>query len=730
MNVIASHSAASSARAAWSVHDGSAVSAYARAPAATVRILREGRNCWCLPRASRAAVVVDGAAYFAVLADALERAERSVLMLGWDFHSRVRLRRGGGDDADSELLAVLERQVRRRRALRVRILAWNFPMFYALEREWHPRSRFGAKSHRHISFHFDSAHPLGASQHQKLVIIDDALAFSGGLDVTACRWDTREHRQADALRCDPSFEEYEAFHDVQIAVDGDAALALGELARERWARATGRHLAPVRERGDPWPSGLRPDFRNVGVAISRTFPAYNGRDEVREVEALFLDAIGAAESSIYLENQYLSSHAIGEALSRRLEDPEGPEVVILLPNRFSGWLEERTMGVMAARVTGRLRAADRFRRLRLLRPELPGGEPLNIHSKVMVIDDRLLRVGSANASNRSMGLDSECDLSIEATPAQDVRREIRAVRDDLLAEQLGTTAAAVADAIRREGSLARAIDALAVNPRRLVNLDLPHAGWIEEIVPEGTLFDPERPVALEDLWALFGQDRENGARLGARPGRRAALGLAAALAVLAAWHWAPLAGWLEPEALARSVAWLGETPAGVALCVVGFAIATSLLVPVTALIACSGMLFGVAAGSLVGLAGSLLAAGIGHVAGGLLWRDGVREIAGARFDRISRRLGERGVLAAAAIRLVPIAPFGVVNLAAGASHIRLRDFLIGTLLGMAPGTALLAYFGDRASAWLQGAQLASALAAAAALLAIAVVGRWVGRRLG
>src|SRR5262249_38620021 len=160
--------------------------------------------------------------YFAALADAIERAEHSIIMLGWDFHSRVRLRRGGDDDgAGSELLALLERRVRRRRGLRVYILAWNFPMIYALEREWHARLRFGTRSHRRISFRLDSAHPLGASQHQKLVVVDDALAFSGGLDVTACRWDTREHLATDPRRCDPSFADYGGFHDVQIAVDGD-----------------------------------------------------------------------------------------------------------------------------------------------------------------------------------------------------------------------------------------------------------------------------------------------------------------------------------------------------------------------------------------------------------------------------------------------------------------------------------------------------------------------------
>jgi len=691
-------------------------------------ILREGDNCWARAHAARAAVLVDAARYFEVLADAIERAERSIVLIGWDFHSRVRLRRGGGEDAaEQELLALLERQVRRRRTLRVHILAWDFAMIYALEREWQPLYRFDWTTHRRITCRLDGAHPLGASQHQKIVVVDDAIAFSGGLDVTVCRWDTPEHPPEDDRRSDPGYESYGAFHDVQMAVDGDAARALGELARERWRIATGRSLPKVRpSSGDPWPRGLLPDFRDVDVAISRTLPPHEGRAEVREVERLYVDSIRSAERSIYLENQYFTATIVTEELARRLAEPDGPEVVVVLPSSLSGWLEQQTMGALAAQAVRRLREADARGRLRVVQPRLPGGTGLCVHAKIAVIDDRLLRVGSANTSNRSMGFDSECDLSIESTPARDVSREIRGVRDALLAEHLGCGAQEVSDAVARTGSLVTALDALSRGERRLDPMPEVDPGWLAEVLVAERPFDPERPLGVDDLVAMFTAGRD--------PARRRAgwllpaVGVAVVMGLLVAWHATPL-GDLDPRDLALRASRWGEGFGGGVSVALVFAVAVTLLVPVTPLVAASGMIFGTAKGTAIALAGSVLGAALGYGAGRLLWRDAVRRLAGRRLDRISRRLGRRGLLSSAALRLVPIAPFGVVNVVVGATHIRSRDFLLGTLLGMAPGTFALAFFGDRALTALRDPDWGSVSVAVAVAVAIFGAGAFLERRI-
>ena len=229
---------------------------------------------------------------------------------------------------------------------------------------------------------------------------------------------------------------------MQAVVDGAAARALGDLVRERWRRAGGSDApSPLRRRPahDPWPASCPVDVADVDVAIARTAPPYAGAPAVDELRHLHLDAIAAARRSIFLENQYFTSNVIADALAAHLQAPQGPDVVLVSHRTECGWLEESTMGVLRARLHRRLVAADPHRRFRAYCPELPGlgpGTCLNVHSKVMVVDDDLLTVGSCNLSNRSLGFDTECNLAIEARGQLRLRAAIARLRDRLLGEHL------------------------------------------------------------------------------------------------------------------------------------------------------------------------------------------------------------------------------------------------------------------------------------------------------
>jgi phosphatidylserine/phosphatidylglycerophosphate/cardiolipin synthase-like enzyme/uncharacterized membrane protein YdjX (TVP38/TMEM64 family) len=666
--------------------------------------------------------LIDGAAYFEALAGAIERAEQSVAMVGWDFHSRVRLRRSGGDEP--EFAALLDAAARR--GVDVYLLGWDFAVIYALEREALPLLRFGLTTHPRVRFELDDTHPLAGSHHQKIAVIDDRVAFCGGIDVTASRWDTPEHRAGDPRRSDPGFPDYGPFHDVQMAVDGDAAAALGELVRERWRHATGeRPSAPAPLRGDPWPPGLEPELRDVAVGIVRTQPPYEGQEAVREVEALWLESVRAARRLIYIENQYLTAAAVGDALAERLRESDGPEVVIVGPLACSGWLEEGAMGVMRARLLRRLREADRGGRLHVYHPVLPGVKPedLTVHSKVLVVDDRLLRIGSANLSNRSMGLDSECDLAVASRGGDAVASCIEALRNRLLAEHLDAKPAEVAEARKEAGSWGAAIERLGGKPRSLQPFDGEVPEWLDRLVPETQLLDPEKPVDLERL--LQQMLPEPLADRGGRS-RLLQLGLGVlALALLAlVWRVTPLSELASAERLAALAAPLRGSWTGSVLALGAFVLLSLLMVPVTALIVSCALVFDAAGGFAVALAGSLASAAAGYALGAHLWQDVVRRLAGRRLERLSRALARRGAASVATVRLVPIAPFTVVNLVAGASHIRFPDFLLGTLLGMGPGIAVLCLLSEGAvrafrdpssGVWL-GLLVLAALAAGGGLL--------------
>lgn len=158
--------------------------------------------------------------------------------------------------------------------------------------------------------------------------------------MTADRWDTRAHRDDSRRRVRPDGSRYGPFHDATVAVDGDAARALGELARDRWYRATGNRLPGSPTQTDLWPDALEPDLRDVAVAIARTLPKRAGRRPVYEIARLYEDALRAARRSIYCETQYLASAAVGDILAERLAEADGPDIVIVNPRHADGWLEE------------------------------------------------------------------------------------------------------------------------------------------------------------------------------------------------------------------------------------------------------------------------------------------------------------------------------------------------------------------------------------------------------
>ncbi len=642
-------------------------------------------------------MLVDADAYFRAARDAMRAARHSIFILSWDIDSRVRLVPSGANDGYPEPLAdFLHALLAERHDLEAWLLNWDFVLLYAMEREWLPVVRLGWAGHRRLHFCMDARHPIGASHHQKILVIDDAVAFVGGLDLTGARWDTSEHRPSHPLRIARDGHPYGPFHDVQAAVDGDAARALGELCRDRWRRATGQSAAALRREGrlDRWPSWLPVDVADIDVGISRTVPAYAGEPAATEVLQLHLDAIAASSDALLFENQYFTSGLIADALAAQLSQQEGPEVVVITSEKHSGWLEEATMGVRRARLQARLRKADGRRRYRLLCPVLPArdGTCLTMHSKVFFMDERLCSIGSANLSNRSMACDTECNLSIEAsgTDAPRIARAIARLRARLLAEHLGTTPERVLQALREQRSLGAAIDALAQSPRRLRDFDPVLPPELDALIPERALFDPERPIDPEKL-VVHSVPKEARAAV---PWRLAGLMLVALLLVglALAWRYTPLRAYLNPVTLVAAAQALKSLPFTPLLVVSAYVIGCLLMVPVTLLIAVTGIVFGLSPGAVYALAGTLCAAAAGYGLGALLGRDAARRLLGPRLNRLSRRAARRGTMAMILIRLLPLAPFGVINIACGASHIRLRDYLLGTLIGMLPGVLLTTAF--------------------------------------
>ena len=424
-------------------------------------------------QADAVAFLVNGQDYFAALAKTLRQARNSILVVGWDFNPDILLQPGLSSESLGDLL---QAAVRSNPDLEVRILVWamgpiysqkSLRLFFRRDFPAHPRIRMLFA--RHDAWH--------ASHHQKLVCIDDAVGFIGGIDLTSRRFDDRRHAPSDSRRRDTNGRSYDPLHDVQTVVTGEAARQIGQIIRRRWIEWGGdSNLVPAPAPGRaPGQRLLHSPLaaRRMPAAFALTQREDLARGGVSEGLQMTLDIIRSASRHLYIETQYLASQTIAKALAARLLEDEGPEIVIICTRSSHGFIEQLVMGRNRRRVIRRLKQADRHDRLRVFYPVVPDETSeieVLVHSKLLIADDQSLRIGSSNLNHRSKGLDTECDMRLDAT-TPDHFAAIAKLRCQLLAEHLGTSTEIVAAKVDEAGSLIRAIDALNEGLGRLKALD-------------------------------------------------------------------------------------------------------------------------------------------------------------------------------------------------------------------------------------------------------------------
>lgn len=477
--------------------------------------LELGHNVWRAARPDAAGLLVDAADYYAAFYQAALRAQRSIVLSGWQFDRGVPLLRGDGapPGAEVRLLRFLNLLCEQKPELEVYILAWDFHVVFALEREWMQSLYFEWATNERLHFRFDDTQAAQGSHHQKFVVIDRAISFVGGIDLCEARWDDRGHRTHNSLRTSHGVAA-KPYHDVQACLIGcDTADALRDLFTDRWARTAGPALAlpacGYPAGSEPLPESALP-LGNGPVAFSRT-DARAPRHTIREVQRLLVSAIGSAERLIYIETQYFSSHAVYEALVNRMRAAGRArlEVVIVINAKPEALKEELAVGLRQAKILTRLAQTAQETQhgfgayLTLSDGEARDRPATYIHSKLIDVDDRFFSVGSANLTNRSMGVDTELNVSWEAAGVsqvdQQLAQHIRGVRVSLLAEHTGLLGAAPSSLDTELGNidgLVARLDRLAAaeNARlRRVEPSLGEKVALALFDPEALPFDPDSP---------------------------------------------------------------------------------------------------------------------------------------------------------------------------------------------------------------------------------------------
>jgi len=201
-----------------------------------------------------------------------------------------------------------------------------------------------------------------------------------------------------------------------------------------------------------------------------------------------------------------------------------------------------------------------------------------------------------------------------------------------------------------------------------------------------------------------------------------AIALVVVLGLAIAWTATPLRHWLDVDWVVSELQRFGQAFGPVAA-TLGFALAMTLAVPLTFLTLVALVAFGPWAGFGCAMVGALLGAAASYGIGAFLGHEVLVRLAGSRINLLSQRMATRGLVAVILVRMVPVAPFAVINMVAGASHIRLRDLVLGTAIGMTPGMLAMMVFVDQITEALRApTPLTFALLGATVLLI--AVGAW------
>jgi phosphatidylserine/phosphatidylglycerophosphate/cardiolipin synthase-like enzyme/uncharacterized membrane protein YdjX (TVP38/TMEM64 family) len=668
-------------------------------------IFQPGENCWVESKARFSTPLIDCANYYKALHSAIVKASHSIFIVGWDIDSRIRLLRGKDEqqsEAPSVISDLLKWKAEQNPEIKIYLLRWDSSLAFFAQREMWAKEVWEEKTPDNVETVLDDTIPMGGSQHQKIVVIDDELVFSGGMDVSTNRWDTRDHPVISEERDGPDGE-YGPLHDVQMVSSGPVVVDFAKLVRWRWQRVADSSPIDIREAAqngedaplpEAWPDDYPPLFENVQCALARTIPFMDEVEPAQEVRHMLLDLIKEAESVIYIENQFTTRQEIAEALNKQLKLKPELSVIIVSSYEPKGKFECEAFWASRIEFKAILEKGIDANRVKLTYSsieDMQGRKAYKrIHSKVMTIDDKYLVIGSSNLSNRSMTLDTEIDTVLYGNTPQN-KEKIAQVRNDLLAEHTG-----------------RALDDMpalfeSMYPvEALMHNQIAHGYVLTEVRDEvftehsvknvfRALSDPEEP--------LISVPTLDGAALPARNPRRRSIMIMIGVTIVAVlgglMFWASQSiEWLSSDSINAFLEKSRGTYFALPTVLLVYVIGGILFFPVTVLSLAVAAIFGPIWGPIYGIMGALLSSailfGIGKVSGNA----GLRKIGGPKVAAVDEKLKRSGIVGVAAIRMLPVAPFSLVNLVAGISSIGIIQFLIGTFLGMFPPMIAKGLVGD------------------------------------
>jgi phospholipase D1/2 len=698
-------------------------------------IFKPGRNCWRVEKATYAALVVDCANYYRNLHESISKAKHSIFITGWDIDSRVELLRAEtlkDPDAPKNLHELLTWKAQENPDLKIYLNRWDYTLFMANIREPMGVFRWRGELLPNIYFCRDDMVPFGGCHHQKVIVIDDEVAYTGGMDVALQRWDGRQHFPEHEARVDPggaynphAENHYGPYHDIMTVVTGPAARALGEQVRRRWKIATGYDPVPLRKQETPgiphvWPDTDPPDFEDINVAITRTIPPLEGIKKEYHIERMLINEIGQAEHVIYMENQYFTRETIARAINQQMQSKPGLKVILVSSYNPQGVAERKAMWMNRIKFYDILKSNGMEDRVVMAYPasEVNGTmATVRIHSKFMIVDDKFMHVGSANINNRSMRLDTECDLVYAATTEAHAKK-IAAIRNDLLKEHTGREPEATERILYQSPSVHDIL--LKVPESRQFLKEVSDEDFLDETLKEFTtlIADPEGEL----LSKITVMPRRH-ADFRRFPLQRITFGIVV-IGIIAAlfslWNYTPLGELAQPDKVAALIDHIREAPGTIPMAIGLYVIGIMLFFPAAVMTAGMAIAFGPVTGFIVSMLGGTLGTLAGIFLGRVIRAEYFGVMMRSAIEKVRQHTKDASLAAVTFLRMLPVAPFSAVNIAFGIVRVPLPSAIGGTILGLLPGTAVLCFMGDSLARVWENRDLSSYLMVGAG------IALWIG----